>query len=169
MLFILSILIPCCRFLKVSPHSFVAEPSEQEIHVTEQITAATGVVDREEVHNHENGRDSSEQEEEESHVHEVVDEIPDDSNKVSESTSTSEDVPKKSYASIVKVMKEGAAPPSTVTATVRSAPKVQEQQGTATPTPHGVPENPVSSLNAHENGVSQETEGRASYNTVSVC
>ena len=66
-------------------------------------------------------------------------------------------------------MKEGAAPPSTVTATVRSAPKIQQQQGNAIPTPHGVPETTVSSLNVHENGVYQETEGRATYNTVSVC
>ncbi|XVF40967.1 hypothetical protein PTKIN_Ptkin01aG0243500 [Pterospermum kingtungense] len=53
-------------------------------------------------------------EEEEAPVAEVVDEIPDDSQMVADSDSKIKEVPKKSYASIVKVMKENAVPSSSL-------------------------------------------------------
>ncbi|KAF2292575.1 hypothetical protein GH714_025706 [Hevea brasiliensis] len=81
----------------------------------------------------ENG-DAAIEEEEAASVPEVVDEIPDDSQMVigsqivAESNAKIEEVPKKSYASIVKVMKENTAPfSSPVSSPLRSAPKSLEQ------------------------------------------
>ena len=70
-----------------------------ENHVSEPVTAVSDDVDAEKVYNPESGEVLVE--EEEAPVPEVVDEIPDDKQMVDESNSKTEEVPKKSYASIV--------------------------------------------------------------------
>ncbi|KAJ7961584.1 ras GTPase-activating protein-binding protein 2 [Quillaja saponaria] len=145
------------------------DPSVQEIHISEKTTEAADDVDGGEVYNpSENGKASIE--EEDTPVPDVVDENPVESQVVAESTSGIEETPKKSYASIVKVMKESATPSSVSTASsLRSAlksqekqgttsQKSQEQQGTIAPPPVNVSETPISSTNPNENGKNQEDE-----------
>jgi len=79
----------------------VADPSVLVAHVPEQIPV-TVEDHREEVYNPENTQASIE--EEEAPVPEVVDEIPDASQMVAGIPSQIEDVPKKSYASIVSIV-----------------------------------------------------------------
>ncbi|GMY33851.1 putative G3BP-like protein [Fagus crenata] len=135
------------------------EPSlVQDNPVSETTAALPEVVDREEVYNpSENGQASIE--EEEVPVAEVVDEVSDEWQIVAEPNSKIEEVPKKSYASIVKVMKESAASFSTSTSVPRRpVSKSQEQPVTAGPPPALVSETPVSSTNANENSSNKESE-----------
>nr|XP_048336465.1 nuclear transport factor 2-like isoform X1 [Ziziphus jujuba var. spinosa] len=134
----------------------------QENHVSEHATAVPDDIDKEEVYNTENVEVLVE--EEEAPVPVAVDEIPDDVQVVDESNSKSE-VPKKSYASIVKVMKENAVPfsapsPSPVRSAVQKNPE-QHVNVTATPapTPALISETLTSSANVSENGNIQEAEG----------
>ncbi|KAL2569346.1 hypothetical protein AAZV13_18G123400 [Glycine max] len=139
-----------------APPDTVADPSVLETQVSEQISV-TAEDGGEEVYNPENGQAAIE--EEEAPVPEVLDEIPDDSQMVAGLASQIEEVPKKSYAYIVKVMKEGAAPSSTVTpVSVKSAHKSQEQQGIAAPPPSSISETNGSIINTNEVGNNQETE-----------
>ncbi|PRQ25462.1 putative nucleotide-binding alpha-beta plait domain, NTF2-like domain-containing protein [Rosa chinensis] len=186
------------------------DPSFPDSRVSEPVTAVSEDVTEEEVYNPlENGEVPIEVEE--IPVPEVVDEIPDDSEVVTESgysapvvamvesekpasvvddakysatvvaeaghsapvvaesvhsapvvvgsSPKSEEVPKKSYASIVKVMKESALPFSTPAhAAVRAIPKPQEQRVIAAPQPASVSETVVSSTNAKEDGNQPEAE-----------
>ncbi|KAK7339117.1 hypothetical protein VNO77_19762 [Canavalia gladiata] len=139
------------------PPDNVADPSVLETQVLEQISVTAEDGDGEEVYNPENGQASID--EEEAPVPEVLDEIPDDSQMVAGLTSQIEEVPKKSYASIVKVMKEGGAPLSTVTAvSVKFAIKSQDQLSTTAAPPSSVSEINGSSVNTNEIGNNQETE-----------
>ncbi|KAB2057158.1 hypothetical protein ES319_A11G150200v1 [Gossypium barbadense] len=100
-------------------------------------------------------------EEEESPVAEVVDEIPDDSKMVSDSKPEMEELPKKSYASILKVLKENAVPVSAPTQSpVKSAVKSQEHPRIAAPPSAPMPASDaqVSSNNVTENGNNQDAE-----------
>uniref|UniRef100_A0A2P2LUN2 Uncharacterized protein MANES_12G047900 n=1 Tax=Rhizophora mucronata TaxID=61149 RepID=A0A2P2LUN2_RHIMU len=77
---------------------------------------------------------------------------------VAESDSKIEEVQKKSYASILKVMRENAAPFWNPASTpLRSAPKIQEQATTMAP-PLSVADTHGSSTNATEDGNVQEGE-----------
>ncbi|KAG2669629.1 hypothetical protein I3760_14G040800 [Carya illinoinensis] len=129
----------------------------QENHVSEPVTAVSEVADGVEVYNpSENGQDPIGEEEEP--VPEVVDEISDGWQLVAESNSKIEEVPKKSYASIVKVLKENAAPFSTQTPSLRrSVSKSQEQPVNSGP-PAPVSETPDSDTNANENSANKELE-----------
>ncbi|KAK7293150.1 hypothetical protein RJT34_16011 [Clitoria ternatea] len=139
------------------PPDNVADLPVLEAQVSEQIPVIAEDDDGEEVYNPENERASIE--DEEAPVPEVLDEIPDDSQMVAGLASQIEEVPKRSYAYIVKVMKEGTAPTSTVTAApVKSAVKSQEQQGSAAPPLSSMSETNNSSINANENGNHQEAE-----------
>ncbi|KAK7256104.1 hypothetical protein RIF29_29538 [Crotalaria pallida] len=143
-------------------HDDVADPAVLEIQVSEPIPVTAEDGEEEEVYNTENGQVSGE-EEEEAPVPEVLDEIPDDSQVVAGLTSqmedVPEDVPKKSYASIVKVMKQIAAPSSTAAAvSVKSAVKSQDRQGTAAHPPSNLSETNGSIIYTNEIGHSQETE-----------
>lgn len=69
-----------------------------ENHISELEIALSDDIDAEEVYSHENGEVLVEEEEEP--VSEVADEVPDDA-QIAESNSKVEEVPKKSYASIV--------------------------------------------------------------------
>ncbi|XVE78134.1 hypothetical protein DITRI_Ditri13aG0119500 [Diplodiscus trichospermus] len=107
-------------------------------------------------------------EEEEAPVAEVVDEIPDDSQMVADSNSKIEEVPKKSYASIVKVMKENVVPSSIpMHSPVKSVVKSHEQPGTIAPpiVPAPVSDAQISTNNVTENGNNHdaEAEGRSIY------
>lgn len=98
-----------------------------ENHISELEIALSDDVEAEEVYSHENGEVLVEEEEEP--VSEVVDEVPDNA-QIAESNSKVEEVPKKSYASIlqVKVMKDSAVPFSaSPPAPSRTAQKHQEQ------------------------------------------
>ncbi|KAG7949058.1 hypothetical protein I3843_13G040800 [Carya illinoinensis] len=130
----------------------------QENHISETLTTVPEVVDEEEVFNPpENGHAPIE--EEEPAVPEVGDEVSDGWQIVVESNSKIEEAPKKSYASIVKVLKENAAPFSTqMPVSRKSVSKSQEQLVTAGPPPAPVPQTPVSSSNAAENGGEKESE-----------
>ncbi|GMI73969.1 hypothetical protein like AT3G25150 [Hibiscus trionum] len=124
-----------------------------ENHNVEQLSASPEEANEPETYN------SSENsvEEEEAPVAEVVDEIPDDSQMVDDSNSKIEEVPKKSYASIVKFMKENALPSSTPThSPVKTAVKSHEQLGTDAPAP--VSDIQTSNINITENGNNQDAE-----------
>ncbi|XP_010274054.1 PREDICTED: ras GTPase-activating protein-binding protein 1-like [Nelumbo nucifera] len=99
--------------------------------------------------------------EEEAPVAEVVDEVPIESQMVTEPCSAvQEEVPKKSYASIVKVMKESAVPLSVPTPpAARPAPANQERQVVPPQSTVSSNEAPISNPNATENGSHQEGEG----------
>ncbi|KAG5002277.1 hypothetical protein JHK87_023349 [Glycine soja] len=140
-----------------APPDTVSNPSVLETQVSEQISVTAEDGDEEVVYNPENGQAAIE--EEEAPVPEVLDEIPDDSQMVAGLASQIEEVPKKSYAYIVKVMKEGAMPSSTVTPVpVKSAHKSQEQQGIAAPPPSSISETNGSVINTNEVGNIQEAE-----------
>ncbi|GFY82125.1 hypothetical protein Acr_02g0003650 [Actinidia rufa] len=97
--------------------------------------------------------------EEEVPVAEVVDEVPDDSLMVVESNSKIEEVPKKSYASIVMDMKESAVMLSSpVLAPRRSVAKIQEQvqQVNLSLASASAAETLVSGSDSMENGNNQE-------------
>ncbi|KAL9360839.1 hypothetical protein Peur_048962 [Populus x canadensis] len=150
-------------------------PHTQETHISEPTAALSEEVIGGEVYNpSESGDVSVEVEEEESGdfsveeeeepMPEVVDEIPPDSQLVAdsqvvvESSAKIEDVPKKSYASVVKVQKEYTAPfSSPAPSPLRSAQKIQEQVTAAVSQPPAA-ESHVSSSNTFENGNGQESE-----------
>ncbi|KAE9622145.1 putative RNA recognition motif domain, nuclear transport factor 2, NTF2-like protein [Lupinus albus] len=139
-------------------HDNVPDPAVLETQISEQVPVTAEDGEGEEVYNPENGQASIEEEEEAS-VPEVVDEIPDDSQMVAGLTSEIDDVPKKSYASIVKVMKDSAAPSSTAAVvSVKYAVKSQNQQRAAAPPPPNTSEANGSSINTNEIGNIQETE-----------
>ncbi|XP_061339116.1 nuclear transport factor 2 isoform X2 [Gastrolobium bilobum] len=141
-----------------SPASPDNDPSMLETQVSEQMTVTAEDGDGVEVYNPENGHASTE--EEEAPVPEVLDEIPDDSQMVAGLASQiEEEVPKKSYASIVKVMKDAAALSSAAIAvSVKCTVKSLEQQGTVAPPPSSMSETNDSSINTNETGNNQETE-----------
>ncbi|XP_010550898.1 PREDICTED: ras GTPase-activating protein-binding protein 2-like isoform X2 [Tarenaya hassleriana] len=95
---------------------------------------------------------------------EIVHEVPNDLQKAVEPDSRTEDAPKRSYASIVKVMKENAAPISPSGPPTKVEPKKQEQQATPAPPPQaplsGKPD-PVA--NAAANGNDQDVDGPSIY------
>ncbi|XWS76059.1 hypothetical protein CRYUN_Cryun01aG0144900 [Craigia yunnanensis] len=136
------------------------DPSPAPENHIEQLAALPEEANGPEVYNPtENGYCSIE--EEEAPVAEVVDEILDDSQMVADSNSKIEEVPKKSYASVVKVMKENVVPLSVPThSPVKSAVKSYEQPGTAAPpiAPAPASEARASSNNVTENGTNQDVE-----------
>ncbi|XP_021901040.1 ras GTPase-activating protein-binding protein 2 isoform X1 [Carica papaya] len=137
----------------------------QENHISEQQADFSEDVNGEDRYNPSENGDGSIIEEEVP-VPEVVDEVPNDSPMVVESSSKVEEVPKKSYASILKVMKENAAPLSTASFPPKSVAKSQEQQTAVASPPVSVLEIPVSStVAAIENGNNQdgEAEGPSIY------
>ncbi|EYU19424.1 hypothetical protein MIMGU_mgv1a026410mg, partial [Erythranthe guttata] len=132
----------------------VAEPI-QENHVSERSTpSAEEAISGEVINPPENGDVPIA--EEEVPVAEVVDEVQDDREIIVESSAKIEELPKKSYAFIVKHLKESGvilSPP--VTALRKAPPKKIEQvkHNSAPPT-----DGPVSSLESVDNGNSQEDE-----------
>ncbi|KAK8717873.1 hypothetical protein V6N13_045126 [Hibiscus sabdariffa] len=100
-------------------------------------------------------------EEEEAPVAEVVDEVVDDLEMVTDSNSKIEEVPKKSYASILKVMKENATPVSiSAHSTLKPLAKSHEQPKSAAPpaAPAMASDAQVSSNNFVENGNNQDVQ-----------
>ncbi|KAL6967983.1 myosin ATPase [Sarracenia purpurea var. burkii] len=141
-----------------APFTPEQDPSSvQENHVSEQTTATEEVHEEEAVIASKDGDVSVV--EEEVPVAEVVDELPDDSQVVIESNSKIEEVPKKSYASIVMDMKESVMPLSfPPSAPRRSLAKSQEQPVNQAQASVTLPEMPVSGSDAIENGNNQEGE-----------
>lgn len=80
----------------------VAASSVPETQVSEKTSVKAEDGEGEEVYNPEN--DQASIEEEEALVPEVLDELPDDSQMVAGLTSPIEELPKKSYASIVSIL-----------------------------------------------------------------
>ncbi|PSS14104.1 G3BP-like protein [Actinidia chinensis var. chinensis] len=131
----------------------------QEIHVSEQTVDPVEVNEEEVLNPSPSNNGEVSVVEEEVPVAEVVDEVPDDSLMVVESNSKIEEVPKKSYASIVMDMKESVVMLSSpVLAPRRSVAKIQEQQVNFTPASVSAAETPVSGSDAMENGNNQEGE-----------
>ncbi|MED6155583.1 hypothetical protein PIB30_006449 [Stylosanthes scabra] len=133
----------------------VEDPSVRAMHASEQISKIAVVGDEEEVHNVEMGEASVE--EAEALIPEAFDEIPDDSKPIAGSASSDERVPKKSYASIVKVMRKSERPSSTAVTSVVASTKSQEQQGTL-PLPPSSSEANGSETNTKEIANTQEAE-----------
>ncbi|KAF5741287.1 Nuclear transport factor 2 family protein with RNA binding domain putative isoform 1 [Tripterygium wilfordii] len=124
----------------------------QENHISEHIAVSPEETNGVELYNpSENGDDTME--EEEALEPEFVDEVPDDSQVViTESNIIIEELPKKSYASILKVMKEGAPSLSSFTpAPSRSLQKNQERPIICPPPPPPVLETPISSSDCGNN------------------
>lgn len=144
--------------VEATPTPELDTSSIQENNVSEPATAVSEDVDGEEVYNPpEKVQDLIE--EEEAPVPEVVDQISDDWQMVAEPGLKTEDLPKKSYASIVRVLKENAAPFSSPTPAPRkSVPKSQEQPLTAGPPPASMSETAASSTNANEISSNKESE-----------
>lgn len=144
------------------------DPSPVEVnHVSEQTVVPAEVHEDEELNPLDNGSVSVEEEEvpvaevvdEEVPVAEVVDELPGDSQVVGESVSKIEEVPKKSYASIVMVMKESAAPLFSPAPVPRKSPvKSQAPQVNHAQVSAAIAETPVSGSDAADNGSNQEGE-----------
>ncbi|KAJ6687087.1 RAS GTPASE-ACTIVATING PROTEIN-BINDING PROTEIN [Salix purpurea] len=132
-------------------------PHTEENHISEPTVALSEELTGWEVYNPSESGDVSVEVEEEP-VPEVVDEIPPDSQVMAESSAKVEDVPKKSYASILKVLNKNPATFSSPTpAPPRSAPKIQEQVTAAVSQPPAA-ESHVSSSSTLENGNAQESE-----------
>ncbi|VVA98412.1 unnamed protein product [Arabis nemorensis] len=89
---------------------------------------------------------------------EIVHEAPIDVHKVEESDSRTGDVPKRSYASIVKVMKENAVPISASRTPTKVEPKRQEDQAIHVPLPTPLSEKSDSGANEAANGNDQDNE-----------
>lgn len=104
------------------------------------------------------------EEEEEAPVEEVIDEAPSGPPVVLPegspvATVHEEEAPKKSYASIVKVMKENPAPLTVVpSAPARPVPTKQEKHPTPAPGPAQVPELPADSSSGTDDNNTQEAE-----------
>lgn len=107
----------------------------------------------------EDGEGSVVEQEEPEPVAEVVNEVPTESEEVVEFEIKTEEAPKKTYASIVKVLREsGTQIPAP--ASRKSTPKVQQhQQVSASPPPAPVSENTISNSNVVEDGSNHEGEG----------
>ncbi|XP_022727485.1 putative G3BP-like protein isoform X2 [Durio zibethinus] len=134
------------------------DPSAPENHIVEQQAASPEEGNGPEVYNPSENGDGSINEEE-APVAKVVDEIPDDSQMFADSNSKIEEVPKKSYASIV--MKENVVPLSIPTnSPVKTVVKSPEQPGTAAPPilPAPVSDAQISSNTVTENGNNQDVE-----------
>ncbi|XP_075506438.1 nuclear transport factor 2-like [Primulina tabacum] len=125
-----------------------------ENHVSEQRNSPVEEVISEEVHNPtENGHVKTV--EIEAPVAVVVDEVPDDSQMVVESSAKIEEAPKKSYASIVMHLKKNAAAFSPPQAATKAPPKNMDQ---LKPSPTIATDGSVSSSEAVDNGKNPESE-----------
>ncbi|CAH8385923.1 unnamed protein product [Eruca vesicaria subsp. sativa] len=140
---------------------FVQEKYVQENHVVEQSDVLSDSINGPQVF--------TPTEEEQASVTEevptpgIVNEAPIDVQKVGESDSRTGEVPKRSYASIVMVMKENAAPMSASrTPTKVVEPKRQEDQATHVPPPTPFSEKSDSGANVAVNGNDQHNERAAS-------
>ncbi|GER41174.1 nuclear transport factor 2 family protein [Striga asiatica] len=139
----------------------VLPPPEQvdDNHISEQSTpSAEDEAIAGEVYNPpENGNGVPVAEEEEVPVPEVVDAVQDDIEQVVVPRIKSDEVPKKSYASIVKHLKETAGSFSPPPVVPRKAPQMSVEQvnPTVVPTPNG----PVSSFDSVEIEHDEEEEG----------
>ncbi|KAF8066446.1 hypothetical protein N665_1156s0007 [Sinapis alba] len=139
------------------PEDFVQEKYVQENHAVEQSDVLSKTINGPEVF--------TPTEEEHVTVTEdaaapgIVNEAPIDVQKVGESDSRTGEVPKRSYASIVMVMKENAAPMSASrTPTKVVEPKRQEDQATHVPLPTPLSEKSDSRANVAVSGNDQDNE-----------
>ncbi|XP_031477838.1 nuclear transport factor 2-like [Nymphaea colorata] len=145
-------------------HGAAPPPAEEpapilENHVTEEAAQLCEEdLDVEEAYEHSEGERSGL--EEEVVVEEVVDEIQSEPAAAADSTSsTLEEAPKKSYASILKLMKENASPsPVSGPSPVRPAAPTPERVVAPPPAPAPVAEVSARSSNAAESITSQEAE-----------
>ncbi|XP_029117457.1 nuclear transport factor 2 isoform X2 [Elaeis guineensis] len=138
-------------------------PPQHEQHVPEQDVPPPEEeeANEEEVYNpSDNGEDSVV---EEAPVCEVIDEGPNSSQAVVVDATAAiiqEEAPKKSYASIVKVMKDNAAPLSVPTSvSARPAPAKPERQAGPASMPATALDTPAASSSAGEGSSVQEAEG----------
>ncbi|KAL3633298.1 hypothetical protein CASFOL_022825 [Castilleja foliolosa] len=128
----------------------------QENHVSEQSMPSAEEPITGEVYNPPENEDVPVVIEEELPVAEVVDEVQDDTQKIVESNAKIEEVPKKSYASIVKHIRESGAILSPPTPPKKAPPKKIEQ---LKPTFSPATDGPVSNPEPLDNGNNQDGEG----------
>ncbi|KAL3828921.1 hypothetical protein ACJIZ3_017723 [Penstemon smallii] len=145
---LVSIVVP------VTPESIPAPPVPEN-HVSEQSTPTTEEAIAGEVYNPPENEDVPIIEEEVP-VAEVVDEVEDVKQIVVESSAKTEEVPRKSYASIVRHLKESAASFSPPPAVARKAPPKKIEQVAQAFVPQT--EGPISSAESVDNENSQEGE-----------
>lgn len=139
-----------------APEPILAVPAPvQENHVSEESTPPTEEAVVGEVYNPPENGDAPVVEEE-IPVAEVVDEVEDDTQMVVESSAKIEEMPKKSYASIVKHLKESVAVPTPRQIVPRIAPpKIVEQANSTVAT---ITDGPISSSESVDNGNNQDSE-----------
>ncbi|KAL2239678.1 UNVERIFIED_CONTAM: Nuclear transport factor 2 [Sesamum indicum] len=143
-----------------APVSAPVQAQSQENHVSEESTPSAEEALAGEVYNPpENGNVPIA--EEEVPVAEVVDEVQDDAQLVVESSAKIEEVPKKSYASIVMHLKETAASFSPPPAAPRKAPVKSMEHVNSTFVPAA--DAPVSSSDSVDNEHNQEADGYSIY------
>ncbi|KAL3517835.1 hypothetical protein ACH5RR_020424 [Cinchona calisaya] len=139
----------------VTPEQNPPPPPVQENHVPEQSIPSAEEMNEGEVYNPPENGDIPIAEEE-LPVAEVVNQAHDDSQMVFESNTKREEVPKKSYASIVMDLKESAVTfSSPIPATRKSVPKSQEQ---VNPPPEMESDRLVPRPDAVDNGNNQDGE-----------
>ncbi|KAJ6848733.1 ras GTPase-activating protein-binding protein 1-like [Iris pallida] len=136
----------------------------------EQMSAPKTVeeVNEEEVYNPSDNEEASAIVEEEVPVEEVINEVPSGTEEVVAIplpvTAVQEEAPKKSYASIVKVMKENPAPLAAPKPAARPPPPHQEQQSVPAPGLAPAPEIPAASSIVSESSIQEaEADGYSIY------
>lgn len=141
---------------KEIPDDLVQEKYVQENHAVEKSDVLSNSFNGPEVVTP--SEDEQVSATEEAPAPEIVHEAPIDVQKVGESDSKTGDVPKRSYASIVKVMKENAAPISASRTPAKVEPKRQEEQANHIPLPTPLTEKSDSGANVAVNGNDHDNE-----------
>ncbi|KAG7632494.1 RNA recognition motif domain [Arabidopsis suecica] len=142
---------------KEIPDDFVQEKYVQENHAVKQTEVLSKSINEpEKVFTP--SEDEQVSAAEEVLVTETVNEAPIEVQKVGESDSRTGEIPKRSYASIVKVMKENAAPMSASRTPTKVEPKKQEDQAIHIPLPTPLSEKSDSGANVAVNENNQENE-----------
>ncbi|ONK56595.1 uncharacterized protein A4U43_C10F10490 [Asparagus officinalis] len=142
------------------------QPLEEQVHEQSELPPEENVIGEEEnaieeVHNP-SEHDEDPVVEEETPESEVEDEVPNSSQALAanyDSTAIQEEAPKKSYASILKLMKENVVPSSvSAPAPVKAIPSKPERQAAPAPTQAPLPDISAVSSNAPETSSVPESE-----------
>ncbi|KAJ6842509.1 ras GTPase-activating protein-binding protein 1-like [Iris pallida] len=162
------------RNLDLTNGTDVPLSSEHDSLPVEQVVERTSApimeeeVNEEEVYNPSDNEEVSAVVEEEVPLEEVINEVPSGIEEVAavpvQVTAVQEEAPKKSYASIVKVMKENPAPLAVPKPAARPAPPQQEQHSVPAPGLAPPPEVPAASSIVSESSIQEaEADGYSIY------
>ncbi|XP_010488626.1 PREDICTED: putative G3BP-like protein isoform X2 [Camelina sativa] len=142
--------------VKDNPNDIVQEKYVQEKHAVKQTEVLSKSINGAEVFTP--AEDEQLSATEEAPAPEIVHEAPIEVQKGGESDSRTGEVPKRSYASIVKVMKENTAPMSASRTPTKVEPKKQEEQAIHIPLPTPLSEKSDSGANVVVNENDQDNE-----------